>query len=89
MMCRDCMQALTDCVTKTKRKPIVFNKATQAWEGLDIVELAEWDELYEKVNVREELLKMQDWIIKCQDKKRTNKRDWRRFIMNWLRRAEK
>ena len=87
-ICHDCLQALTDCVTKSKRSPIVFNKATQAWEHLDVVELQEWDESYEKTNVREELLKMADWIVKCQDTKRTNKRDWRRFIMNWLRRAD-
>ena len=87
-MCHDCMQALTDCITRSKRRAIVFNKATQAWEHLDIVELDEWDEKYEGVQIREELLKMADWIIKCKDTKLTNKKDWRRFIMNWLRRVE-
>ena len=87
IVCRDCMQALTDKITKTKKQPIVFNKSTKEWEGLVGTEMEEWMEEYEGVAVVDELLKMRDWIIKCEDKKRTNKRDWRRFILNWLRRA--
>lgn len=89
ILCRECMQALTDCVTQTKRKPIVYDKALKQWKGLDPYELEEWRELYEMNNDKlvNELLKMVDWIEKCKDSKRTNKRDWRKFIMNWLRRS--
>ncbi len=82
------MQALTACVTACNKKPITFSKATEAWENLDILELQEWEDKYEGIDIREELLKMTDWILTCTDKKLTNTRDWRRFITVWLGRAE-
>lgn len=89
ILCRECMQALTDCVTICKRKPIVYDKAIKQWKGLDVYEMEEWKEQFEINNDKlvAELLKMVDWIEKNKGDKRTNKRDWRKFIMNWLRRA--
>lgn len=89
IICRECMQALTDYVTQNKRKPIVYDKACKQWKGLDAYELEEWKEQFEVNSDKlvSELLKMVDWIEKNKGDKRVNKRDWRKFIMNWLRRA--
>jgi len=85
-LCKNCIEFMAGHIAAVKLKPIVFNKVTLAWEGLSAKEMGEWEETY-GANTREELLKMVNWIIANIGDKRTNKRDWRRFIQNWLRRS--
>jgi len=68
---------------------ITFNWSTLKWEGITVAEVKAWEKLYPDVDVvREITFKMVWWLDKVKGTKKANKRAWRKFIVNWLKREQ-
>jgi hypothetical protein len=69
---------------------IKFNFETCKWEGLTIKQIVAWEQLYKGVDVFKVITQdMAQWL----DKKRnvpsvSRKKDWQRFICNWLKKEQ-
>lgn len=80
---------------KTKSKPfaadrISFDPAAEGnafggWHGIQAKDIAEWERAYPAVAIRVELARMAEWV-KANPANR--KSQWRRFVVNWLNRAQ-
>jgi len=46
--------------------------------------LAEWEQAYSPLNVRQEIAKMQEWLTA---NPRRRKKNYNRFVINWLNKA--
>jgi hypothetical protein len=55
------------------------------WEGIKNEDLDAWGNAYPAVDLDRELTKMHQWILANPDKM---KKQWRRFIINWLARSQ-
>jgi hypothetical protein len=70
---------------------IKFNWQTMKFENLTVAQLEVWTKLYHPVNVFEIITEdMTKWL----DKKRnvpsvSRKKDWQRFICNWLKKEQR
>lgn len=68
---------------------IEFNWDTMEWEGITVKQVKLWEALYPDVDVVHEIkFNMVRWLDKCAGTKKVNKRNWKRFIANWLRRTQ-
>jgi hypothetical protein len=67
---------------------IKFNFETMKFEGLTMTQVETWERLYPDISIKDELLEMIRWLDKRKGTKITKKKDWKRFICNWLRRAQ-
>lgn len=65
---------------------ISFNFKSSEWEGIGEGDIAKWKEAYPACDIKQELLKMREWILS--NKQRGKKSNWRRFITNWLNRTQ-
>lgn len=65
---------------------IVFNHSTNSWEGVSAEDMKAWAEAYPACDLKTEFAKMREWILANPAKGR--KQNWRRFISNWLSRAQ-
>lgn len=64
---------------------INFNYETKNWENIKDEDLTDWAEINNSCNVIVELETMRQWLL--DDKKRA-KKHYRKFIVNWIRRAD-
>jgi len=64
---------------------ISFSFNTKSWENISEEDLKGWKETYSACDIKIELLKMKEWLLSNPDKKKVR---YRRFITNWLGRAQ-
>lgn len=65
---------------------ISFDFSSLNWKGIEDQDVKGWEEAYPAVDVKQELLKMREWIKANPQKGR--KSNYRRFIANWLRKEQ-
>lgn len=87
-ICRDCIERLAICIKRDKSLPIRFNMETMKWEGLKLSEVRAWEKQFDCVDVSVEFVKIRGWILRKKETKQVQKRNWRVFIINWLRREQ-
>ena len=68
---------------------IKFNFNTMKFEGLVMSQIELWEKLYPDISIKGELVEMIRWLDKRKDTKIVRKKDWKRFICNWLARSQK
>jgi hypothetical protein len=66
--------------------PITYNFSESLWYGIDDAQVQLWGEAYPAVDVDLELRQMGEWCKSNGAKGR--KVNWRRFVVNWLKRAQ-
>ncbi len=66
-------------------KKIILNYEGRVWENITDKDLTGWKETYPALNIDMELKKMVEWCISNPNNRKSN---WRRFITNWLARAQ-
>ncbi len=71
---------------RQKVDAISFSFEARSFLGIIDVDLSSWQELYPAVALDSELKKMSEWCLSNPQKARSKKL-WRRFITNWLQRA--
>lgn len=70
-------------------KRIRFDWLSMRWEGITVEQVRLWEKLYEDIDVVNEItVEMVRWLDKVKGTKKANKRAWKKFIVNWLKRAE-
>lgn len=68
---------------------IVFDWETMKFKGITISQAQLWESLYPRVNVVQEItINMVAWLDKVKGTKKANKRNWKTFIVNWLKREQ-
>jgi hypothetical protein len=71
------------------KKPVIpkinFSIETRSWENITDEDVSIWEKAYPAVDITQELSKMADWLISNPEKKKKN---YRRFITNWLSRTQ-
>ena len=68
---------------------IVFDWETMKFKGITISQAQLWESLYPHVNVVQEItINMVAWLDKVKGTKKANKRNWKTFIVNWLKREQ-
>ena len=72
-------------VLSIKVLKISFSFNTKSWENISEEDLKGWKETYSACDIKIELLKMKEWLISNPEKKKVR---YRRFITNWLGRAQ-
>ena len=70
---------------KPEKVKINFDFSLRAWENITDEDVSIWEKAYPAVDITQELSKMADWLISNPEKKKKN---YRRFITNWLSRAQ-
>lgn len=73
---------------KNSRTKIKFNFDTMKWEGLTLAEIKTWEGIYTEVDIADALKRMIYWLDKVKGTKKANKRNWRSFIVRWLKREQ-
>jgi hypothetical protein len=57
------------------------------WEGLTVSQIEVWKRLYPHISVMQELTEsMIRWLDSKKGTAKVRKSNWRRFIVNWLKR---
>jgi len=64
---------------------IAFSFSSKKWENITNEDVALWSETYPACRIKIELLKMGDWLLSNPTKRKKN---YRRFISNWLVRSQ-
>lgn len=64
---------------------IIFNFQQRKWEGIIIEDKAGWLDAYPACDIDHELRGMGEWLLANPEKRKKN---YRRFIVNWLRRQQ-
>ena len=68
---------------------IKFDFSEMKWEGITVNQVKLWEKLYEDIDVVNEItVEMVRWLDKVKGTKKANKRNWHRFICNWLKTAQ-
>jgi len=65
---------------------ILFNTNKSIWEGITDNDMKGWGEAYPACDINSEFAKMGEWILA--NPKKGKKSNYRRFIVNWLSRAQ-
>lgn len=69
---------------------ISFDWERMLWKGITVPQVRLWESLYKDIDVIQELtVEMVKWLDKVKGTKKANKRNWKRFIVNWLESAQK
>jgi hypothetical protein len=59
------------------------------WEGITVEQVKTWEKLYPDANVIQQVtVEMPRWLDKMEGKRITRKKDWKRTIVNWLKREQ-
>lgn len=87
-VCRDCIERLAIHIKREKAEPIRFNMETMKWEGLKLSEVKTWEKQFDRVDVAAEFTKIKAWILRNKETEKVHKRNWRSFVINWLRRSQ-
>jgi hypothetical protein len=76
-------------MTPLSENKIVFDWETMKFKGITISQAQLWESLYPRVNVVQEItINMVAWLDKVKGTKKANKRNWKTFIVNWLKREQ-
>lgn len=68
---------------------ISFDWSTMKFTGLDYEQdIKPWEILFPDVDIVQEFQKMAVWLNKFKGTKKVNKRNWHRFINDWLKRQQ-
>ena len=68
---------------------ITFDWNEMKFKGITVSQAQLWEKLYPRVNVVQEItINMVAWLDKMKGTKKANKRNWHRFICNWLKGAQ-
>jgi hypothetical protein len=68
---------------------IKFNFSDMKWEGITVNQVKLWEQLYKDTDVVNEItVEMVRWLDKVKGTKKANKRAWKKFIVNWLKRSQ-
>ena len=68
---------------------IKWNWETMKWEGITVEQVKTWEKLYPDANVIQQVtVEMPRWLDKMEGKRITRKKDWKRTIVNWLKREQ-
>ena len=68
---------------------IYFSWDEMKWKGIKVADAMRWEELFPDVDVMNELtVNMPIWLEKNQNRKQSHKKNWTKFILNWLKRSE-
>jgi len=70
---------------RPEKVKINFDFSLRAWENITDEDIFIWEKAYPAVDITQELSKMADWLLSNPDRKKKN---YRRFITNWLSRAQ-
>jgi hypothetical protein len=69
---------------------IKFNFETMQWEGITVNQVKIWEILYGDIDVVHEIrVEMVRWLDMAKGTNKVNKRNWKRFIVNWLDRKQR
>jgi len=71
---------------KKEEEKINFNFDKGEWENITLKDIAGWEEAYPACDVKVELAQMREWCIA--NPKKAKKKNYRRFITNWLSRSQ-
>lgn len=59
------------------------------WEGITVEQVKTWEKLYPDANVIQQVtVEIPRWLDKMEGKRITRKKDWKRTIVNWLKREQ-
>lgn len=67
-----------------KQYKLIFQFDTFKFSGILEEDFQVWSKIYPMLDIKLEILKMEDWL-KTNPSRAKRKRDWRRFITNWLK----
>jgi hypothetical protein len=77
------------------KRDITFDFINLKWKGIDRTELEAWKKLYPNADIAQEIRAMIRWLdrmVISREPLRVNvkakKQNWRKFITNWLNRAD-
>lgn len=72
------------------KNSIRFNFDLMEWQGIDVErDIKVWERLYPDIKVISVVtVDMIQWLDKVKGTKKANKRNWRKFIVNWLKREQ-
>ncbi len=78
---------------KESQETIKWNFDAAAWQGITVSQVQLWERLYDQVNVVHHLrVEMQRWFdLQTRNgvpKAIARKKDWKRFIVNWLKKEQ-
>lgn len=71
---------------RSPAKPVVSWSADAGWDGITAADRSEWAAAYPGAVLDRELAKATAWLRA--NPKRAGRRNWRRFIVNWLQRCQ-
>ena len=71
--------------TSKQKQKIIFNFNNKQWENIAGEDIAQWREAYPACDVDLELKQMKEWLLSNPEKRKKN---YRRFITNWLTRSQ-
>jgi len=82
-----------DIYDKKKKEKISFNFIKKEFINLTKEKMEEFDEKYAKVDIDQEIERMENWLMKEKEKRDNGEKnkipkDYNRFINNWLRKEE-
>ena len=68
---------------------ITFDWNEMKFKGITVSQAQLWEKLYPRVNVVQEItINMVAWLDKMKGTKKANKRNWKAFIVKWLKREQ-
>lgn len=68
---------------------VKFNFEAMHWENIPVSQVKLWESLYPDIDVVDQItVQMVRWLDKVKDTKKARKRDWKKFIVNWLKREQ-
>jgi hypothetical protein len=72
--------------SRSRDKPTVTWSADAGWQGITAGDRSEWAAAFPGADLAQELAKATAWLRA--NPKRCGKRNWRRFVVNWLQRCQ-
>lgn len=68
---------------------IKFNFDSMKWEGITVDQVKLWEKLYPDADVVNQItVEMVRWLDKVKGTKKANKKNWKAFIVGWLKREQ-
>ena len=74
---------------QTSQEKISFDFDHMVWNGITVEQVKLWETLYPDCDVVHEItIEMIRWIDKRKGTKKANKRNWKSFIIRWLKKEQ-
>jgi hypothetical protein len=68
---------------------VYFDWEEMKWKHIQVIDVQRWEGLFPDVDVVKEITKeMTIWLEKNKGRKTSHKKNWTKFILNWLKRSE-